>query len=105
MASLQSGEDVADSRRQMAEAFGLAERQDELLEDASARLEQLKDESRFGTTMHACHGTQATMMMFLFALNFILRKRGGGGPWMSKPGCDTHTKGSKAMTGVHTSVK
>lgn len=43
---LQSGEEVERTRRQGAEAFGLAERQDQLLEDASARLELLKEESR-----------------------------------------------------------
>lgn len=43
---LQSGEVVERTLRQGTEAFGLAERQDQLLEDASARLELLKDESR-----------------------------------------------------------
>jgi len=46
--SLQSGEEVEAYRRQVAEAFTLAERQDELLEDASARLDQLRAECRCG---------------------------------------------------------
>ncbi|CAN0301485.1 unnamed protein product, partial [Ectocarpus fasciculatus] len=43
---LQSGEEVQGSHRKAAEAFALAERQDELLEDASARLGHLKNESK-----------------------------------------------------------
>ncbi|CAM9382236.1 unnamed protein product [Ascophyllum nodosum] len=43
---LQSGEEVKGFQRQVEEAFGLAEKQDELLENASARMVQLKDESR-----------------------------------------------------------
>ncbi|CAM9462965.1 unnamed protein product, partial [Hapterophycus canaliculatus] len=43
---LQSGEEVQASRRQVAEALALAERQDELLGDASVRLDQLNAESR-----------------------------------------------------------
>ncbi|CAM9542916.1 unnamed protein product, partial [Ectocarpus sp. 8 AP-2014] len=43
---LQSGEEVQGSHRKAAEAFALAERQDELLEDASARLGHLKAESK-----------------------------------------------------------
>lgn len=46
--SLQSGEEVEAYRRQVAEAFALAERQDELLEDASARLDQLRADCRCG---------------------------------------------------------
>ena len=53
---LQSGEEVERSRRQGEEAFGLAERQDQLLEDASERLELLKDESRCVRTTDACYG-------------------------------------------------
>lgn len=47
VASLQSGEEVKGIRRQVTEAFGLAERQDQLLGDTSAKLLQLKDDSRF----------------------------------------------------------
>lgn len=47
VASLQSGEEVKGVRRQVTEAFGLAERQDQLLGDTSAKLLQLKDDSRF----------------------------------------------------------
>ncbi|CAM9926386.1 unnamed protein product [Ectocarpus sp. 4 AP-2014] len=43
---LQSGEEIQGSRRKAAEAFALAERQDELLEDASTRLGHLKAESK-----------------------------------------------------------
>ena len=46
MVCLQSGEEVKGFQRQVEEAFGLAEKQDELLENASARMVQLKDESR-----------------------------------------------------------
>lgn len=44
--SLQSGEEVERVQREVREAFGLAERQDELLEEASTKLELVKDESR-----------------------------------------------------------
>lgn len=47
VASLQCGEEVKGFRRQVTEAFGLAERQDQLLGDTSAKLLQLKDDSRF----------------------------------------------------------
>lgn len=43
---LQSGAEMEGLRQQLEAAAGLAERQDELLEQASARLEILKDESR-----------------------------------------------------------
>jgi len=54
--SLQSGEEVEAYRRQVAEAFTLAERQDELLEDASARLDQLRAECRCGDLPGAARG-------------------------------------------------
>ncbi|CAM9359935.1 unnamed protein product [Scytosiphon promiscuus] len=43
---LQSGAEMQASRQQVAEAFALAERQDELLGDASVRLEHLQSEAR-----------------------------------------------------------
>lgn len=47
VASLQSGEEVEGLQRHAQDAFGLAERQDELLEDASVSMEKLKTEGRF----------------------------------------------------------
>lgn len=44
--SLQSGQEFEGLQQQVTEAFVLAERQDELLEEASTRLEELKKESR-----------------------------------------------------------
>eukprot|EP00752_Nemacystus_decipiens_P001540 g1508.t1 len=44
--SLQSGEDAKASQRQAAEAFALAEKQDQLLEDAAVRLEELRTQAR-----------------------------------------------------------
>lgn len=59
MVCLQSGEEEENTRRQGAEAFGLAERQDQLLEDASARLELLNDESR--SVRKTCTRTDCTV--------------------------------------------
>lgn len=42
---LRSGKEMDGLRRKLAAASALAERQDELLHDASVRLESLKDES------------------------------------------------------------
>ncbi|CAM9128554.1 unnamed protein product, partial [Laminaria digitata] len=94
---LQSGKEVERTRQQGAEAFGLAERQDQLLEDAAARLELLKDESRhLREELRRAEESSLTARKFLGPVLLNARSCLGVAEGVSQPAAEqSHRRGTK----------